>query len=162
MKKLILTLLVASVAMQAQFSRRAPGFSLPDITGKQFDLADYRGKIVLLDIIQTTCPRCIELTKSLDQVKAKYGDRVQVLTVVTLPDTLPKVQAFASQYKVTNPILLDCGQMIGSYLNVTPKNPAVHFPHLIVIDKNGLIRRDLAEDATTLPNILGAIEAAAK
>ena len=36
--------------------RRAPGFSLPDLQGQQHDLQDYRGKIVIVDIIQTTFP----------------------------------------------------------------------------------------------------------
>jgi len=32
--------------------------------------------------------------------------------------------------------------MIASYLEVTPSNPQVHFPHLFVIDKNGMIKND--------------------
>jgi hypothetical protein len=29
-----------------------------------------------------------------------------------------------------------------SYLRVTPVNPQVHFPHLFLIDKEGVIRND--------------------
>jgi len=38
--------------------RRAPGFSLMDMNFKQYDSQDYRGKILLIDIMQTTCPHC--------------------------------------------------------------------------------------------------------
>jgi len=43
---------------------------------------------------------------------------------------------------VTWPMVFDSGQMIASYLEVTPSNPQVHFPHLFVIDKNGMIKND--------------------
>src|ERR1700730_15625960 len=40
-----------------QAGRRAPGFALPDPEYKHFyDLQDYRGKGVLIDIMSTTCP----------------------------------------------------------------------------------------------------------
>ncbi len=59
--------------------RRAPGFSLPDLHLQQRDLQDYRGKIVLLDVMQTTCPHCARLADILEKVHAKYGDKVAVL-----------------------------------------------------------------------------------
>ncbi len=42
----------------AQGARRAPGFALPNSQMKVVDLADYRGKIVVLEFMQTTCPHC--------------------------------------------------------------------------------------------------------
>ncbi len=48
--------------------------------------------------------------------------------------------------------------MTASFLQITPKNPTVHLPHVIVVDKNGIIRRDLAEAAANLQSITGAIE----
>ena len=49
----------------ADFSRRAPGFSLPDVNTEQHDLADYRGKVVILEFMQTTCPHCAAFTEVL-------------------------------------------------------------------------------------------------
>ena len=40
-------------AAGALSNRRAPGFSLPDSTMKQHDPLDYRGKILLLEFMQT-------------------------------------------------------------------------------------------------------------
>ena len=39
-------------------------------------------------------------------------------------------------------MLFDSGQMIASYLRVTPANPQIHFPHMFVIDRDGYIRND--------------------
>jgi peroxiredoxin len=146
------------LAAQTPFGRRAPGFSLPDMTVKQHDLQDYRGKVVIIDFMKTDCPKCLDLTKALEQVKAKFGDRIQVLSVVNPPDNQSTVSRYISAAKATSPFLFDCGQMTASYLQITPKNPTVHLPHVVVVDKNGTIRRDLAEDAANLQNITSAIE----
>jgi len=75
-------------------------------------------------------------------VKAKFGDKLGIVSVVTLPDNFGTADRFAMEHKVDWPIVFDSGQMIQSYLKVTPSNPQVHFPHLFVIDKNGMIRND--------------------
>jgi peroxiredoxin len=123
-------------------NRRAPGFSLPDMSGKQFDLQDYRGKIVLIDIMQTNCPHCRTFAKVLDKVVAKYGGRVAVLSVVNPPDTPATVSQFLKDLKSRFPILFDCGQMAISYTKATPQNPSVDVPHLFIIDGNGWIVND--------------------
>jgi peroxiredoxin len=155
----MIALIALCLHAQTPFGRRAPGFSLPDMQLKQHDLHDYRGKVVVLDFMRTDCPKCLELTKALEQVKAKFTDRIQVLSVVNYPpDSQATVGKYIAASKATNPFLFDCGQMTASYLQITPKNPTAHFPHVIIVDKNGMIRRDLAEDAATLQNITGAIE----
>jgi peroxiredoxin len=122
--------------------RRAPGFSLPDIHGQQHDLADYRGKIVLIDIIQTNCPHCQKLAEVLEKTAAKYAGKVAVLTFAIPRDTPATVSQFAAAHKVTTPILFDCGQASASYLKATPQNPRVDVPHLFLIDGQGMIRND--------------------
>lgn len=141
-------LLTLSVALQAAgelSGRRAPGFALPNIADPKLgyhDLADYRGKIVLLEIMQTNCPHCQDFSRVLEEVKVKYGNRVAVLSVVNPPDTQRSVAAYVSTAKITAPVLFDCGQMAVSYLKVTPKNPAINVPHLFIIDGEGMIRDD--------------------
>lgn len=152
-------LLVLPLAAQSPFGRRAPGFSLPDTQFRQHDIQDYRGKIVLIEFMRTDCPKCQELTKTLEQVRAKYGDKIQILSVVTAPpDNQGTVAKYIAANKIAYPFLFDCGQMTASYLQITPKNPTVHFPHLLVIDKAGTIRRDLAETDVSLANITGAVD----
>jgi peroxiredoxin len=124
--------------------RRAPGFSLPDVNLRQHDLGDYRGKIVLVDIMQTACKHCQTFVRTLEEVKAKYGPKVAILSVVNPPDTLDTVQRFVSRQFVTTPVLFDCGQMAASYLKVTPQNPGIVLPHLFIIDGEGMVRNDYA------------------
>ncbi|MFN7935621.1 MAG: TlpA disulfide reductase family protein [Bryobacteraceae bacterium] len=133
---------VPAFAAGALSNRRAPGFSLPDSNMKQHDPVDYRGKVLLLEFMQTHCPTCKQQSGVLEQIKAKYGAKIQVLSVVILPDTIDAVKAYIKDNNISSPILFDCGQMTASYLNITPQNPKVQFPHLFFIDANGTIRQD--------------------
>jgi peroxiredoxin len=143
--KLVVCLVAAAALALAggdYSNRRAPGFSLADSHYQQHDPQDYRGKVLLIDIMATNCPTCQKLAESLVEIQAKYKDRIGLLSIVTLPDNQSTADKFAAEYKITWPILFDSGQVIMSYLKVTPSNPQVHFPHLFIIDPNGMIRND--------------------
>jgi thiol-disulfide isomerase/thioredoxin len=126
-------------------NRRAPGFALPDPEYQHFyDLQDYRGKVVLIDIMSTSCPHCLLLSTTLETVKEKYGDKVQVLSVVLPPDNQDTISKFRAVNKITVPIICDMGQMTISYLNARPGMSKIDVPHLFIIDKAGTIRNDFS------------------
>jgi peroxiredoxin len=122
--------------------RRAPGFSLPDLHQQQYDPQDYRGKVIVLDIIQTRCPHCARFSEILERAHQKYGAKLAVLSIVIPPDNQNTVAQFVAEHKITTPVLFDCGQASASYLKVTPQHPTVDVPHVFLIDGNGMIRND--------------------
>jgi peroxiredoxin len=126
--------------------RRAPGFSIPDLHLQQYDPQDYHGKIVVLDIIRTTCPHCAAFSEILQQVQSKYGDKVAVLSIVIPPDTQSTVAQFVADHKISTPVLFDCGQVTVSYLKVTPAKPSINVPHVFIIDGHGMISNDFGYD----------------
>ena len=144
MKTIALWMLTALTLLAAgdYSNRRAPGFSLADSHYQQHDPQDYRGKVLIIDIMLTTCPVCTKLADTLVEVKKKYGDQIGILSIVTLPDNFQTGDKFAAEHEITWPLLFDTGQVLMSYLKVTPANPQVHFPHLFIIDKEGTIRSD--------------------
>jgi peroxiredoxin len=127
-------------------NRRAPGFSLPDSNLKQYDLQDYRGKVVVLNFMRTACPHCATFSKVLGQVEQKYGEAVQVISIVNPPDNQKTVQQYQTANELSTLMLFDCGQVTASYLKITPQNPTIHVPHFFVIDVNGMIREDHGYD----------------
>lgn len=149
--------------------RRAPGFSLPDQRFEFHDLADFRGKVVLLSVMKTGCAGCQVLSKVVEEAAAAYGDKVAILGVVNPPDTSQTVSDYVSRYRAKATILLDCGQMAASYLRPNPARPTIHVPHLFIIDPAGMIRNDFDDaDATQLTpealsseigNLLGEVSA---
>jgi peroxiredoxin len=145
--RIIILILMGALALTAAGSysnRRAPGFSLMDSHYRQHDLQDYRGKAVIIDFMQTNCPICNTLGDVLVEVTARYGDKLAILSVVTLPDTFAEADKFSERHKANWPILFDSGQMMMSYLKLQPTGDMnVHFPHLFLVDTNGIIRNDL-------------------
>ena len=135
-------------------NRRAPGFSLMDSKFQQHDLQDYRGRVVVLDFMQTGCPECNELADTLIALKAKYGEKIAIISIVTLPDNFGEVDKFAERHKTTWPIVFDSGQVMMSYLQIKPTgNMNVKFPHIFVIDGAGKIRDDFDGTATALTKL---------
>lgn len=138
MRKSLTVLLCATALVAAAADRRAPGFDLIDSRGVWHDLADYRGKLVLLAFIQSTCPHCAMFAENLEQARQKYGDKIAVIAVVNPPDDVSKVNAFIAGHNIGFPIIFDSGQMAFSYV----LNPTLKFPRLFMIDAEGIIRAD--------------------
>ncbi len=123
-------------------NRRAPGFTLPDIQLKYHDLADYRGRVVVLNIMNVGCPHCTAFSKVLGAAEKKYGPRLKVLSIVNPPDNQNAVRGYLIKNQVSTTILFDCGQAAASYLKVDSSNPTFDVPHFFVIDRDGMIRED--------------------
>src|SRR5271155_3645561 len=130
---------------------RAPGFALPDPTyARYYDLQDYAGQVLLIDIMSTRCPHCLLAATTIEQVKARYGDRVAILEVVLPPDNQNTISKFIQTNNVTVPVVCDMGQMTASYFKATPSTmQQIQVPHLFLIDKRGIIRNDFGYDETT-------------
>jgi peroxiredoxin len=144
MKKTLLLLTISALSLLAgpPTGKRVASFTLPDATGRYYDVLDYRGKPLLIDIMKTDCPHCAVFTKTLERVKAKYGDRITIFSVVNPPDNANTVSSFIARYKVTSPVLFDFGQATAAMLKITPQNPSISLPHLLVIDANGIVVSD--------------------
>jgi len=142
---LLLVCVLSLLASGELSNRRAPGFALPDTNYKHmYDLQDYRGKVLLIDIMNTNCPHCMLLSTTLENVKSKYGDKVGVLSVVLPPETPENVLKYIVTHKITTPIVFDQGQMTISYFKARPGQGNIDVPHLFIIDRNGMIRNDFS------------------
>jgi peroxiredoxin len=127
----------AAALVAADAPRRAPGFALPDYKAKIHDLADYRGKVVVIEFMQSTCPHCATFTAKLNQLQQKYGDKLAILAIGNPPADSPATLAdYAAGHKITYPVLFDCGQMAYSYVRTNH----IDLPMVFVIDGSGMIR----------------------
>lgn len=139
MRKLLILVTCAFALLAADGPRRAPGFALFDSRMQVYDLYDYRGKVVVLEFLETTCPHCAAFADVLNEVHTKYGSKVQILGVVeAAKDNSTTVAQYVAGHKVQYPILFDAGQMAYSYVRGT----SLDFPHVYVIDPNGYIYKD--------------------
>ena len=74
MRVILATLICAAAVFAAEPGQRAPGFALMDSKGDIVDLYDFRGKPVIVEFMQTTCPHCASFVSVLDKVQQKFGD----------------------------------------------------------------------------------------
>jgi thiol-disulfide isomerase/thioredoxin len=74
--------------------QQAPNVRLSPLTpGSDIELADYKGKVVILDFWATWCGPCRELMPTLVDLKKKYGEKGLVVVGVTSENAAP-VRAF--------------------------------------------------------------------
>lgn len=153
LRRLALGLLIFSFTTTAWAAnelsnRRAPGFSLSAPNLKQYDLADFRGKVVLLNFMKTDCPNCSAFSKILAEAQEKYKDRLQVLSIApSPPETQNSVRGYLNRNGINQVVLFDCRQVAISYFKLSPANPTFDVPHVFVIDQRGQIREDYGYNA---------------
>lgn len=95
--------MLESLKIGAEF----PGFSFEDLEGKAIALADYRGKVVLVDFWATWCPPCIaELPHVLD-VYREYHDKGFEIIGISLDKDKDKLETFIANEKMDWPQYFD-------------------------------------------------------
>ena len=85
----------------------APPLVLRDLDGREHRLADYRGKVVVINFWATWCEPCREEMPSLQRLADHMAGRPFVLLGVDMADSEPRVRAFLQQTPVRFPLLLD-------------------------------------------------------
>ena len=89
--------------------RDLPGETFTDPDGNPFTLADWQGKVILLNFWATWCAPCREEMPDLDALNADLGgDDFEVVTIASGRNSLSGIRAFFDQQNIeTLPILLD-------------------------------------------------------
>ena len=134
-----LSLLAASLAAaDAPSIRKAPPlmFTVPSQGQKQ--LSDYRGKVVALEFIFTTCPHCQAASKLMTRLQQEYGSRgLQVIDIAINPNADLLVENFAKDFQVNFPVGWTTPQQMQTFMGFPDARYVV--PQLALIDRKGYI-----------------------
>ena len=84
-----------------------PAFSLPDTRGEMHQLADYQGKVVLVNFWASWCPPCIKEIPSLQRLQKQLADRPFEILTVNVGEQRYRVWKFAKLINLDLPVLLD-------------------------------------------------------
>ena len=120
--------------------RKAPDFTfnLPGKGAQQ--LSEYRGKVVALEFIFTTCPHCQAASKLMTKLQEELGSKgLQCLDVAVNPNADLLVENFAKDFKVGFPVGFVSSDHFLTFMGFDPKDRFV-VPQLALIDRKGVIR----------------------
>ncbi|MFE0249403.1 TlpA family protein disulfide reductase [Streptomyces sp. NPDC059010] len=117
----------------------APALSGETIDGKQLDTADYKGKILVINVWGSWCPPCRAEAKNFqtvyDDVK---GQGVEFVGINTRDTSTTPAKAFEKEFGVTYPSLYDpTGKQMLRFGKGTLNPQAI--PSTLVIDRKGKI-----------------------
>jgi len=112
----------------------APAFTLTSVEGTTFSLSDFRGKVVVLSLILTTCHLCQEEMAELKALKAAYPD-IQIITVsIDTGETDENLRSFKEQYNADWLFARDTARIATQYQGYVLATPTV-----VVITPRGYI-----------------------
>ena len=125
----------AASALKPDNQRKpAPAFTLKDSNGKDVHLADYKGKVVLLDFWATWCGPCKIEIPWFKEFEQSYKDRgFAVLGVSMDEDGWPAVKPYIQDMKINYRVIMgtdEVGQLYGGVDSL---------PTTLLIDRDGKI-----------------------
>ena len=115
-------------------SHAAPDFSLKDLNGRTYRLADLKGQVVVLNFFATWCGPCRQEIP--DFVRLHQSLRAQGLEIIGVsldqePGTV--LGPFIRNYRITYPIVLGTREVVLDYGGIQG------IPTTFIIDRNGKI-----------------------
>lgn len=140
MRKIILTalLLFPTVSAVAQSAQPA-SLRLKNIHGRWVNLADYKGKVVLINFWATWCPPCRQEIPDLIKMQRQYRKKgLQIVGITYPPQKISEVRRFARKFKINYPVA------IGTKAGKAQFTSSETLPVTVVIDRKGT-GRDVIE-----------------
>ena len=124
---------------QSKAKTLAENFSATSIDGKSFDLAELKGKVVVLTFWSTKCPICHSEIPKLNQLVETYKDKEIVFLGLTTENSV-KIEAYLKKTSFKFEILPNSFGVVLKYAEKDRDgNIAMGFPAHFLIDQNGEI-----------------------
>ena len=96
--------------------RPAPDFTLPDLSGAQFSLAQFRGQPVVINFWATWCPPCRDEIPRLIEAYQREKDGVAFIAISDEPANV--VGPFVKENSIPYVNLLDSGDRVSSVYGI--------------------------------------------
>lgn len=148
MKKIALFIIIGSISLAVGVMSRngwsfldkttqpLPTFNLPDSSGKPHDIAEWRGKILIINFWATWCPPCKKEIPEFITLQNQYSAQGLQFIGVALEDK-ESVREYMKTVKINYPVLIAEDQGIALAFKLGDISGTV--PFTVVVDQNGQI-----------------------
>lgn len=115
----------------------APDFTLPTIDGGTLRLADYKGKLVFLNIWATWCAPCREEMPSMQRLAEKLAGGAFEMITISIDEKPEEVEKFIKELGLTFPVGMDPKQTVAAEYKITG------VPETYIISPEGVVTHHL-------------------
>lgn len=137
---MIAPFLALAVSALATLPRKAPEFTIVEPSGKQTLLSSYKGKVVVVAFMQTTCPHCQRESQMIAKLYGEMKARGMEAVGITFNDNAKALTpGFVQQFNIPYPVGYSNPDAVLSYLGFSVMDRWM-VPQVVVIDRKGNIR----------------------
>ena len=113
-----------------------PEIILPDLQGKQRNITEWQGKVIIINFWATWCPPCLKEIPEFIELQKELGDLGLQFIGIAIEEQQP-VDEYVSLININYPILI--GEDSGIALSVALGNLINAVPFSVVVDRKGNI-----------------------
>lgn len=146
----------------AEAERRAPGkVEGETLDGKQVSLADFEGKVVVVNVWWSNCPPCRAEAKDLVEASIELAAMdVEFLGINTRDSSPSAGRAYERRYKVPYSSIFDAdGQNLLAFSRTLSPNS---IPSTLIIDKQGRVAASILGEVTSKTTLINLVEDVSK
>ena len=144
-----MVILIGGMACNRPQKASTGGWALQN--GQRGTLADYKGKVVLLDFYATWCEPCRLETPHLVAMHKQYSAKgLQIIGVnVGGEDDRAEVPAFAQEFGIEFPLVFPDDKLVDDYLGINE-----NIPQTFVLDREGnVVKRYVGFSESRVPEL---------
>ncbi len=135
------TVMSPRLSWAAKVPRPAPDLVVTRTGGERIHLSQYGGKILMFELLLTTCPHCQRCAHTMQQVLGDYKLRgVEALGAAINDEARFDLLRFEMASGAKFPIGIADRDQAYAFLQADPNAGPVYFPQLLIIDRKGVIR----------------------
>ncbi len=136
--------LFAASLSAANVPRPAPDLAFRLTNGQQAKLSQWRGKVIMLEFLLTTCSHCQRASQTMNKLQAEYAARgVQALGVAINDQDGSLSADYVKEFKLAYPVGWTKHATAVDFLQ-HPVMVSMMMPQLVLIDRKGVIRAQYA------------------
>jgi thiol-disulfide isomerase/thioredoxin len=111
-----------------------PALATRDMNGREHDLANYKGQVVLINFWASWCPPCRKEMPSMQRLLQKMSGKSFVILAVDTGESRDEAEPLLKEMRPDFPILLDAEGKLAKRWNVFA------MPTSFLVDKRGRVR----------------------